>query len=348
MSAEVSGFSNAMDSLQDIPIVKAAVAYDHPETGEVIILVINQALYFGDKLTHILLNPNQLRSHNIRVDDVPKHLSSTSTHSIWVEEESLDIPMVLHGIISYFNVRTPTLQEINNCPHITLTSEEEWNPYSGHFKELEDEINTSISAFKISAMSVEYSERSDDLMANLSNEDQKLNVSLTNVKSKRLFIQDQDLAIKWGIGVKDAENTVKATTQRFIRSAVHPVERRFRTKNVALRYNHLNCRFNSDTFFSNVKSSQLNTCGQLFITDFGYAKFVPMRTKAEAGYALKELIQDVGIPKEIHTDGAKELTMGTWKQICRDAGIKTSMTEKDSPWQNRAEVEIRELKRHTR
>ena len=182
--AEVSGFSNAMDSLQDIPIVKAAVAYDHPETGEVIILVINQALYFGDKLTHILLNPNQLRSHNIRVDDVPKHLSSTSTHSIWVEEESLDIPMVLHGIISYFNVRTPTLQEINNCPHITLTSEEEWNPYSGHFKELEDEINTSISAFKISAMSVEYSERSDDLMANLSNEDQKLNVSLTNVKGK--------------------------------------------------------------------------------------------------------------------------------------------------------------------
>jgi hypothetical protein len=89
--AEVSGFSNEMDSLQDIPIVKAAVAYDHPDTGEVIILVINQALYFGDKFTHILLNPNQMRSHNIHVDDVPKHLSSTSTHSIWVEEESLDI-----------------------------------------------------------------------------------------------------------------------------------------------------------------------------------------------------------------------------------------------------------------
>jgi hypothetical protein len=71
-----------------------------------------------------------------------------------------------------------------------------------------------------------------------------------------------------------------------------------------------------------------------------------MRTKSEAGYALKELIQDVGIPKEIHTDGAKELTLGTWKQVCRDAGIKTTTTEKDSPWQNRAEVEIRELKKH--
>jgi len=31
-----------------------------------------------------------------------------------------------------------------------------------------------------------------------------------------------------------------------------------------------------------------------------------------------------------------------------DAGFKTSTTEKDSPWQNREEVEIREEKRHTR
>jgi hypothetical protein len=30
--AEVSGFFNAMESLQDIPIVKGAVAYDNPET----------------------------------------------------------------------------------------------------------------------------------------------------------------------------------------------------------------------------------------------------------------------------------------------------------------------------
>jgi hypothetical protein len=56
----------------------------------------------------------------------------------------------------------------------------------------------------------------------------------------------------------------------------------------------------------------------------------------------------VGIPKELHTDGAKEMTLGTWKQVCREAGIKTTTTEKSSPWQNRTEVEIRELKRHVR
>jgi len=34
--------------------------------------------------------------------------------------------------------------------------------------------------------------------------------------------------------------------------------------------------------------------------------------------------------------------------VCRDAGIKTSTTEKNSPWQNRTEVEICELKKHVR
>jgi len=55
---EVSGFFNSLEVLQDIPIVKAAVAYDDPNTGETYVIIINQALYFGEQLTHILLNPN--------------------------------------------------------------------------------------------------------------------------------------------------------------------------------------------------------------------------------------------------------------------------------------------------
>ncbi len=81
-----------------------------------------------------------------------------------------------------------------------------------------------------------------------------------------------------------------------------------------------------------------NKCAQLFVTDFGYIKFSPMKLKSEAGYALQKLIQDVGIPEHIHSDGAKEMTLRKWNQICREAGIKTSHTEKGSPWQNTTEV----------
>jgi hypothetical protein len=47
--AEVSEFANSMQPLQNIPIVKVALAYDHPDTGEVFILILNQAIYFGDQ-----------------------------------------------------------------------------------------------------------------------------------------------------------------------------------------------------------------------------------------------------------------------------------------------------------
>ncbi len=105
---------------------------------------------------------------------------------------------------------------------------------------------------------------------------QESTLSLVKLDRKHLFIQEQQLATIWGIGVKDATSTLKAMMQSFIRSALHPIERRFKTKNVTLRYNQLKCRFYSDTFFSGVKSLLQNTCVQLFVTDFGYIKFSPI------------------------------------------------------------------------
>jgi hypothetical protein len=72
-----------------------------------------------------------------------------------------------------------------------------------------------------------------------------------------------------------------------------------------------------------------------------------MKLKSEAGFALQEFIQDVRVPSILHTDGAKELTEGKWKEVCRTHGIKQTFTEPHSPFQNRAEVNIRELKKHT-
>jgi hypothetical protein len=39
--AEVHGFSKSLQAMQDIPIVKAAVAYDDSNTGETYILILN-------------------------------------------------------------------------------------------------------------------------------------------------------------------------------------------------------------------------------------------------------------------------------------------------------------------
>ncbi len=194
------------------------------------------------------------------MDDIP-------WHSFIVNEENLTIPLKLNGIISYFEGRTPTINEVENCPHIILTSAEEWNPYSSHFTNRESEV---VNTIKISAIYTEYMEYSDRWLL------QESTLSLVKLDRKHLFIQEQQLATIWGIGVKDATSTLKAMMQSFIRSALHPIERRFKTKNVTLRYNQLKCRFYSDTFFSGVKSLLQNTCVQLFVTDFGYIKFSPI------------------------------------------------------------------------
>jgi hypothetical protein len=54
-----------------------------------------------------------------------------------------------------------------------------------------------------------------------------------------------------------------------------------------------------------------------------------------AGQALSTLFSDVGVPTSLHTDGAKEMTLGHWKEI-RDkhGGIKQTIVEPHSPWQN--------------
>jgi hypothetical protein len=79
----------------------------------------------------------------------------------------------------------------------------------------------------------------------------------------------------------------------------------------------------------------------------GFQKFIPTESKANAGDALKEFIQDVGIPSVLHTDGSPEQTHGTWAKVVKEFHIKQSLTEPHSPFQNRAEGGIRELKKHT-
>jgi hypothetical protein len=137
-----------------------------------------------------------------------------------------------------------------------------------------------------------------------------------------------------------ATKTRQVTTQRGLRSMTDHLCRRYRTKHDALRYNQLggrHGRFYSNTLFASKKSLHGNTVAQIFANDIGYMYLMPMKSKSEAPYALNEFIQDIGIPSQLHTDEAKELTIGRWKEICQTHGIKQTQTEPHSPFQNRAE-----------
>ncbi|MGH7974683.1 MAG: hypothetical protein ACREBR_04095 [bacterium] len=170
-------------------------------------------------------------------------------------------------------------------------------------------------------------------------------ISTAESKLRKSSIPMEELSRRWGIGIETASKTLKGTTQKSIRNAVHPLHRRYRTKQEQLRYNQLSTAFYSDTMFSAFKSVLNNSCGQIFVNDLEFVRFIPMRSKSEAGDTLAEFIQDVGVPVQLHTDNAKEETLGRWKNVRLNNQIKQTETEPYSPWQNRAERTIKEVKK---
>ena len=62
IECNVTGFSNDLGSLNKIPVATVGSLWVNPVDGRHYILVINEALYFGNKLDHLLINPNQIRS----------------------------------------------------------------------------------------------------------------------------------------------------------------------------------------------------------------------------------------------------------------------------------------------
>jgi hypothetical protein len=136
-AVSVSPFIGKYQPLSDVPIASVATAWDHPETGETYILVLNEALYFGDRMNHSLICPNQLRDFGVIVNDVPTFYDPTSSHSIIVPTVDLELPLLMRGVFSYLDTRKPTDDELLRCKHVELTSASPWDPGSASRGEVE-------------------------------------------------------------------------------------------------------------------------------------------------------------------------------------------------------------------
>jgi hypothetical protein len=120
-------------------------------------LVIHEALYFGERLKESLLCPNQVRAAGNLVRDAPMQFDASSSHSITIPGK-LEIPLEMHGVISYVRTRKPTVKEIDQYQlgefqSVGLTEKIPWEPYSDKFAETEDAARSAktVSAFACDA-----------------------------------------------------------------------------------------------------------------------------------------------------------------------------------------------------
>ena len=180
------------------------------DIGELFILVINQCLYFGDRMDHVLLCPNQMRSHGIVVDDCPRHLSlnRSSTHSLLVPScDDVRIFLHLRGVMSCFDCFYPSDDDLETGTHIELTSATiEWDPYSLSFAETEARSNVGAQPSGRTEFSCVLSQVSRGLPVETFATKLEATVGTTLVSAAksadhRSATTPESLASKWAIGI---------------------------------------------------------------------------------------------------------------------------------------------------
>jgi hypothetical protein len=347
---DVSPFTDEYQLMTDVPIVSAATAWTDEESGETVVLWFNQILWYGNKLDHSLINPNQLRHNGISVcDDITDR---TRRFGIDIHGE-LFIPFEMKGTIVSFESRVPTKWELQNCRMITVTSDKPWDPTS-----------VTISAVTPARQSNLTIQRTDNPLCGISDAyDESImlqhmisavkisrtsNVSYLGTKNRHSQITAEEVARKFRCGLETARQTLRSTTQHGVRQAIHPLHCMYRVDHIDINRRRLNDTFYMDTLFLKVTSSRGFTCAQV-ITNGQFTRVYPMNSKASENIAnaLREFIDDVGVPNEIVCDLATE-QVGIHTpvmEVIRRFHIRTHFAEKGRSKQNhRAETKIRELK----
>ena len=379
MQVRVTGCDEVGSCVCDL--VSAALACDDPSTGETIVLVIHQAIHIP-KLQHNLLCPVQLRMNDVAVDECPKFLArhpTDNTHAIAVhdasEAEPCIVPLGLQGVTSYFPARKPTADECDLTERRFILTHEspEWNPHDPSHQEQENQlvdhsgrildpvqippVTRTIVELNMKFQDMDPCHQFDALLAaalmNNANvlsdirvdpaTDRGLNAMSSAVQPR---LEPEVLSKRWGISLPIAKQTILKTTQRGIRSVLHPtLSRRCRTNDRMFRYRRLPFDVFSDTLTSKTKSRRGNLRAQVCGTRNAWTRAFPMKKKSEAHETLSLLFARDGVPPSIIVDGAKEQILGEFKRKARQAECHLKQLEPFTPWANAAEGAIRELKR---
>ena len=349
------------------------MAYDDPRDGQTFMLIVQQALLIP-KLKQVLLCPNKMRDHGLRVNDEPKFTLGKPQdhhHAITFHDQKRDdgtlfrIPMSLDGVISYFPIRKPTIEEWETSPpenRITITADSpEWIPSTDRFRmqeeamvdmagELRDEPeHWSLSRIIGALNSVRGNEEHafHQLGVALNGQEQLRMIGSLHSKNKAKKIGPKQLSQNWGISLETAQRTYDATTQKAIRTLTKDhLSRRYRTNDRQLCYWRFSHKMYTDTLEAKVRSwHRKNKYAQVFGTRFGWTRVYPMRNKSDAHEELSLMAQRDGVLFAIVMDDSKEQMLGPFRRKAKEMDCHVLQTEPHSPWQNAAELVICELKR---
>ena len=355
---EVSPYADEYDAIRNIPVVAGATVWTNSQDGVPILLVFNEALWMGDRLHHTLINPNQLRSYGVDVQDNP-----FAKEDLTIIMDDYIIPLDTQGTTIFFDMRSPTEVELQQIPRVILTSVIDWDPQKVQFPSHNSDrvvSNTFVqttSNFCLHKTTYDLEHFSSRIIQQIQvdwPEGEQNPTIRQDIPSARTFqsrehhsgITLADISERWYIGMSQANTTLNTTTQRLVRSALLPLSRQYRADRMYERP-HIHGTIYTDTMGGRHKSLDGNKYTQVFANDSFFAVSYPMDKESSAGQALKQFIADFGVPDRIVCDGSGE-QMGKRTEFtvtARKHGIDIHLTEPDRHNQSKVEGVICKLRK---
>mgnify|MGYP003502375870 FL=1 len=297
---EVSPFLSTYEPVSEIPLARCCTVWTDQSDSSEHLLVGDQMLWFGNQLPNSLINPNQLRAYGLIVNDDP---FDHSRH-FGIDSEHVFIPFDTTGTVVHFDTRVPTEWEKTHLPVILLTGEdwnpleEVLRPSLSTREDFEMRTIKSLSTrqaniasrtnartevekhgeieatlAKISRVYSEEGFRSGLISAvhiattyrediDKREDERKAYGVITNERHSK--VTPEELSRKWNVGLQTAKDTLRVTTQKGIRTAIHPMTRRDRVDHLHLHRQRLKGTWYTDTLLSKVKSKLGNTCANVY------------------------------------------------------------------------------------
>jgi hypothetical protein len=116
-TCNVFSFKEGYAATTNVPVATCATLITDTY-GQSFILIGHEMLYFGPAMERSLLNQNQIRHYGGTVQDD----YTRTDKEFGIHLEGIFIPFEMKGTTISFNSRFPSNQEIDDLPHIVMTS----------------------------------------------------------------------------------------------------------------------------------------------------------------------------------------------------------------------------------
>jgi len=378
---EVTPFLDSYEPVKEVLVARCSTVWTSPDTGREYLLVGDQMLWFGTQMDHSLINPNQIREYGIPVYDDPFHARQFGIDGneafipfetkgtvvsfdsrVPTDWELKNLPVILltgdkwdpNSVELGPSGRSREQAEMRTIRslysgvsrrQLSALQQDQASSCATRWGQVEVELGKISSTFDeqtfckslIGAVNVATTYRAD-----IDEQIEARKVAGVITQDRHSKIGPEELASKWNIGLQAAKETLEATTQFGVRTAVHPMSRRVRVDHLHLHRPLLRGTWYADTLFAKVKSRLGNTCANVF-TQGKFTKVVPMTARSDAGKSFMEFTDDVGIPETLVTDGAGEFTGRDTEFVKEARRVRTKLRTAEQGRKNQNHAAEREI-----